>query len=104
VLDALLASVAGELSQASCLDLTTDGVGAAVLGARDLACAAEPTPGAGYGLVICDRSSLAYATAVLDPHGSLLAFVDRSDRAELDGVVPRGGGGWRRGGGRACLE
>ncbi len=77
VLDALLGSIASDLARHDCLDLTTDGVGAALLARRAHACATDPRSEAGYGLVICERENIDRALRWLDPHGSLLAFFRR---------------------------
>ena len=92
VLDALLASITGDLAGSACLDLTADAVAAAALGARDLACAIDPQPAVAYGLVVCDARTFARGMHSLDPLGSMLVFFrrhERTDLADLHEVVAR---------------
>lgn len=83
VLDALLASIVGDLAGSACLDLTVDAVAASALGARDLACAIDPQTAVAYGLVVCDARTFARGMHSLDPLGSILVFFRRNESTDL---------------------
>jgi hypothetical protein len=83
VLDALLASIAGDLAGAACLDLTADAVAASALGARDQACAIDAEPAMAYGLVVCEARTFARGMHSLDPLGSMLVFFRRNESTDV---------------------
>jgi len=83
VLEALLASIAGDLAGSACLDLTADAVAASALAASDLACAIDPQPAVVYGLVVCEARSFARGMRSLDSHGSLLVFFRRNESTDI---------------------